>query len=404
MVLLLPRDSLQIWDILDGEIQRPQLPRRTSVHVYPSESSRATTDLATGTSAVIGGCLRSSWLRSKFQLHDRGLAEDADEEITWQPIANTPTELWKFEMAYLAERVIINNAKTAGIFVKDHVSFEVPGINMKGELDLVCIDPSTQVKIGIEIKSIYGHYGETGVFGTPTQRKLGNKGKPKDDHVMQTAIYTWFWRDIISYFKILYISRGSGMREEFCLWIEENEDDWDIYIDGELQDFTINNILTRYGQMTQALENNVCPPREYDLQYTRAYLGEMASAGMLGKTDLTKYQKGHKLVKGDWRCSYCSYKHFCYDSQNHPITDNVIGRFGLDIISEEGDPPEETEYFSSSYELYHYLNTLDNQSIELTFNAENIYSGMVDSFLADYKPLAIPVRNRENESLLFVIK
>ena len=78
MVLQLPKDTMDIWEVLDNEIQRPRLPRRTSIHTYPSEASIPIKDPVTGNDAVSGGCLRSSWFRFWNQAAD--LCGDNSEE------------------------------------------------------------------------------------------------------------------------------------------------------------------------------------------------------------------------------------------------------------------------------------------------------------------------------------
>jgi len=329
---------MDIWKILDHEITRPRLPRNGPVHNYPSEASRVSVDSVTGKPETIGKCQRAQYFRRITQMIERGIIKDPDERDIFEKSTLGATQLWKFGAAYDTEETITNIAKQAGIYIQDHVGFYIPEFNIKGELDAVFIIDDKY--IGVDYKSIYGYYGEKQVFGTPTMQKMGQKGEAKEESVMQIAEYAWHWyyqTPKIEYFKIMYFSRGSAQRNEFKIHIEPIEGtdiasgrpNAHVFIDDVKQNWTIKDLLDRNDRLDKAVENREVPPREYDKQYSKEYLDALAKAGKLSKTDMTKHKNKKKIVKGDWRCSYCDFSGVCYDHNDYPIFDNVEGHYKI---------------------------------------------------------------------------
>lgn len=383
-----PKDkTLDVWGILDDQITRSIFPRTGHVHFYPSESSVEITDPVTNGTKVEGRCMRASYFRFTNQIISKGEDPDGDP---WAESDNSAQQEWKFEISRHAELMLTESAKRAGIYMGNSVAFLIHDINVKGELDIVVIDPWTEDLVGLEVKSIYGYHGEKEVFGSTRDRKLGKKGKPKISHVLQTALYTWHWRDTIKYFKILYFSRGNAQRAEFTIKIEQfdnnGREDFHILIDNVIQEYTINSILDRIKRLESYIETQTLPPREFDLQYSDAYIQAMHLAGELGKTDTAAYEKAIKkgksplLKKGDWMCSYCSYASNCYDKSKHPIADNVIAEF--EILYSDDSLIEH----NSSNDLYKYIEYLNNtymdeEQITIYKNGVEIFKGEVKDFL-----------------------
>ena len=84
-----------------------------------------------------------------------------------------------------------------------------------------------------------------------------------------------------------------------------------------IRSFTINDVLARYNQLAHHLETNTVPPNDYELQYSDAKIEDYFKKGKVAKTKYEAWKKG-KLKEyehvGDWQCSYCSFKHVCWDN------------------------------------------------------------------------------------------
>jgi len=372
---------MDVWKRLDQEIGRKKLNHSGDVHVYPSESSRIITDPVTGLDMVVGSCLRQQYFRFNNQLVERG--HKAGTLYEKQDV--TATQLWKFAASYDTEATIIKKCKEAGIWAENHTQFTIPELNIKGELDIVLLDPDTGELVGADVKSVYGYYGEKAVFGSPKDRAAGRKGIPKEEHMMQIALYAWYWRKEIAYFKILYFSRGSGQREEYTVSLEPDGEDYMVMTDGEYAGWNISELHARYEALMDAIDNQEMPKREYDILYSKEYLDELAKAGELSKTDLTAWKAGRKVKKGDWRCGYCDFKPNCYNDDDHPIADYIEGEYAI-IHSEELIP------YGNSMDLQGHIDLYDlhDKDIEITLqNGDEIIS-MFTGLGKDY--LKAPIR------------
>jgi len=382
--------EFNIWEKLDVEIARPRLPHNGPVHNYPSEASRVTIDPLTGKKAVIGKCLRAQFFRKITQLIERGYLLNPTERELFEEIETIgPQQLWKFKASYDTENTINDIAKMAGVFLEKSTTFFLDELDIKGELDAVFIDDDGN-RVGIDYKSIYGYYGEKEVFGTPVQKRMGKKGQAKDDNVMQIALYAWYWHPILSYFKILYFSRGSAERNEFKVHVEfipntqltSTKGDAYVFIDDIKQDWKISDLVDRYIALNDAVDTRTLPDREYDMYYSPEYIDVLAKAGELSKTDMDKWKKKQKVVKGDWRCVYCSYNQCCADKNGTPILDNVQGEFELTFSKESGFAPVLVE---ESLELIYLIksNNLEKTEITLTDLADStiLFAGLGEDYL-----------------------
>tara|TARA_R110002020_G_scaffold268819_3_gene484048 strand:+ start:6518 stop:7672 length:1155 start_codon:yes stop_codon:yes gene_type:complete len=371
---------MDVWKHLDKEILRSRLKKTGPVHAYPSEASRIGKNPVTNMDMTIGACLRKQYYRYKNQLIERGHTTGKLYETT----DLSATDLWKFAASFDTEHTIVEKSKEAGIWAENNKSFHMSELNMKGELDLILMEPDTGKLIGVDVKSVYGYYGEKQVFGTKSDWSKGRKGTPKEDHVMQIALYTWYWRDEIAYFKILYFSRGSGQRQEYTISLEPDGEDFKVMIDDKYAGWNISAMLDRYEALINATKTNTLPPREYDLYYSTEYIDALAEAGELSKTDKTKWDKGSKVVKGDWRCSYCSFKPNCYDSKGHPVNDEIIGQYEIKHLTHA------TSYDNSINLKDHILSQgLESEDIKISLMCDDETTVLFEGEGKDYvnKPL-----------------
>ena len=323
----------KIFDILDESIVKdPPIQGDYVVNLYPSEASAKVDD------TVFGKCARAVYLRYKKALGQQ--IEDSDGNLI--PIIEDKPDArseWIFEAGSQFERMLIERARLANIFVCGHTKFSIDlphNIKLKGELDAVFQDRDGKF-VGIEIKSIHGAKAESAVIGSPAMRKRGFKGKPKDEHLMQTAVYAWHFRKQIEAFHILYIMRDKCQRTEFEVKVKEDPYGQRlIFVDGrEWESFTFNDIMVRYEQLAEYLYTNTLPPRDFDLVYDDEKMCLLSEKKLLSKADKEAWDKywsrileqkaGKKTrlvqrpIVGSWVCSYFNFSKNCYTRNGLPL-------------------------------------------------------------------------------------
>ena len=321
----------QIFDQLDQTISadRP-ITGDYSVNLYPSEAS------ATVGGVVYGKCMRAAFLRFQSSIGEE-ITDATGQKVKVVEETIAPRVHWIFEAGRRFESAIIDQAKLARIYIGSHVKFTVPvgwGLDLRGEIDAVF--EINQEKIGIEIKSVSGNHAESAIMGTPGMRRRGFKGAPKDDHLMQTAIYAWRFRDQIPAFYILYIMRDKCLREEFKVQVREDDEGRKIiYVDDQRwTKFTFDDMWSRYKDLAWHIHKNQLPGRDYDLLYSDTQMCNLVANNKLARGDTAAWNKyweretdhaqGKKVrrvkrpSKGDWQCSYCNFQSMCYNSQSQP--------------------------------------------------------------------------------------
>jgi hypothetical protein len=196
--------------------------------------------------------------------------------------------------------------KEMGIWRGNNVKFYDTDNLISGEVDAFVEDVQTKNLIGVEIKTGYGYMFQSQVIGRPDR-----KGKPKLDHLMQVMLYMNFFKDV-PLFKLVYIDRGNAARAEFNITIDKNTGG--VKIDGQryCERLTIPAILHRYEELGKCLEDDALPERDYELQYSKEKLQFLYDSSRLSKTDCKTFDRNGHVEKGDWRCSYCDYKDYCW--------------------------------------------------------------------------------------------
>jgi hypothetical protein len=134
-----------------------------SPSVWPSEASAKLYDQTE--SDIVGKCHRASFWRM------------TGETITNQTDA---VGLRRFVTGRLLEESAIDLAKKAGIHVASGVRHYINDVEMSYELDLVVLDPETNIGYIIDYKTTYGY-----VSG----KKIYSDGEPKWEAVMQVCLY-----------------------------------------------------------------------------------------------------------------------------------------------------------------------------------------------------------------------
>jgi hypothetical protein len=319
------------------------------INLYPSEASAEIIN-KWGEKEIIGTCQRKAWLRYKIaedlDAHpDSNIAviQLGDDAISVMPETKVATREWIFEEGRRIESTILEVAKLAGIYHSSHKKFKIPITNklfLVGELDGVLkVDGKL---IGFEAKSTSGYNAERSVFGTAKDRAMDSKGSPKYQHLLQTAVYAWHYKSKIPFFKLMYFLRGSSLRTEFTISIEQDQitNKHHVLVDYEDTGLTVEQIIDRYVDLANKLEKNEVPSREFNLSFDDDTMNIMSSRNLLSRTLEQQWSKywdrkingGRQLKRpehGDLSCILCPYRDIvCYDNNKQPkqygIHDKVL--------------------------------------------------------------------------------
>jgi len=271
-------------------MSRTRLPRPRRAF-YPSETSCIVKN-SLGYSEIIGRCLR---------------------EVYWkwldEPETNTPSAVVerKFMLGNIAEKAEIEIIKRAGIFVDDHVKFVDEYLGTSGEVDAVINLPKLGL-VGLEIKSVWGYQGTTGVIQSTKKTPFF----PKGSHLLQVMCYLHHFteenRIKIPIFKILYIDRGSGESAEHTLRLLEGHP----VINGEIwKEVSIDKIKARIDEFYGYLQRKELPPRDFDYEYNHTKIEIMAENNLLNKEQEKLRSRRKHVPVADFQCRYCSFLTKC---------------------------------------------------------------------------------------------
>lgn len=267
---------------------------------YPSEASVSFIN-EYGEREIVGKCHRACYYR-----------------LTGVEQTNHPTDQNQvlFMLGNSVEDTVTEAWKQMGIWENNSVKWEDKDRNISGEFDVVCREGD--LMYGVEVKSFYGYFANKQILGHSTGRGANKRwvpGKPKDEHLMQTALYCAHSKGDLAGFKIFYVSRDGNDMAEFNVSVD---DDGIIYVNGVAnQRYTVNDIYTRYNLMKQYIETDTKPPREFDYLPSDERVAILAERGTVSATAFKDHQAGKKPVT-DWHCSYCNYKDHCLRDDDEP--------------------------------------------------------------------------------------
>lgn len=292
------QDHYDLFAALDEHMTRPKFHTQRERRFYPSEASVQVFDKH-GDLITHGGCMRSSYFRLSGQFE--GTPYNARTELI-------------FEQGKGVENILVKLWKEMGVWNSNNVKFVDYENNISGELDAILVEPSGQL-YGVEVKSFYGYFAEKEIFGNKSQ-----KGYPKMSQLLQTLIYLNHFEERLPYFRMVYFARDSVKRRTFKIELHHEGDISYPMVDGEvLRQFSINDIYTRYATLQQHLDTAQIPTNDFELQYPDAKIEDFFKKGKVAKTKYDKWKKGKLGLYeniGDWQCSYCKFKHVCWNDSN----------------------------------------------------------------------------------------
>lgn len=286
--------SYSLLEHTEAWITRKRFKADRMLSLYPSEASVTMTD-EDGFQYTEGTCTRAAFLRVT------GKYPGEPPSARGEKIMSVGTTL---------EKWFIERWKEMGIWIDNNTKFYWAEYNVSGELDAILVEPDTGDPYGVEIKTFYGYDAEKRIFGNKSVQ-----GFPKINQLLQTLVYTYFFRNKLKYFKMCYMSRGDARTREFKIEVQEIEGKWYPVIDGYVyKKFSIQDILDRYKMLNYYINNDIMPPRDYDLVYTDERVEREKAKGNVSKTKYEAWSKGKKKI-GDWQCGYCPYKHPCWGTE-----------------------------------------------------------------------------------------
>lgn len=280
----------------DEHMCRPRVSFPNSGFFYPSEASVTWTD-SFGEERVAGTCLRAAYLR----LTSKAI-----------PIQTTPYAEWIFALGKQVENILVEQWKQMGIWVGNSLKFYDQIRKISGELDVIIQDPTTKEFICCEIKSFYGYQA--------TRDLIGNKKvspSPKTSQLLQTLIYADQCKNIISYCKMIYYARDSAARTQFDIRLIKNENGTHSpSVNGIIDPrFTLEDIYSRFKLLEHYIQTDILPPPDYEAEFSPEKVEKRKKLGEVSKTAYENWQKNpSKSPIGDWQCSYCSFRKFCWGS------------------------------------------------------------------------------------------
>ena len=325
-------------------LSRSKLGEQKAPTQWPSEAT-AFIKNEYGEDQVIGKCRRSAYFRLlfdsyKFYTDKYGFYKELVEALKAKYIEPDTYLRWIWKSGQMYEDICTDISKSSGVYVAEQVAIYIPEFNVSGKIDLVVINPETSKFKAIEIKSVYG-YNANSVLGSPAERRRGKLGTPRDSHLMQIALYDWWYasnHDMFEESSLVYGARDTGRYAEYAVGTTRVGDEDFIYYQGVspnrtekvITSLSMQNILSQYKFIANCLDSGEIPARDYEIIYSDETIDKMYERGNLSATDKKQYEKRKeqllagksrvvkKIEKGDWQCRYCNYKNLCYDKDNNP--------------------------------------------------------------------------------------
>ncbi len=256
----------------------------------------------------IGSCIRANYLTAKS--FPASKEKDAYLQMTAEA-----GKLW--------EKWLIDQYKILGIYLDHSVKVYDSLYNISGEIDILHMNPETNEIEITECKQYNGsnYYAQSEICGNSQKTP-----KPKDDHLLQVFQYLLILKnnkENINYINLIYLDRScasfyNNMQFRISLYtladsltlipkIEyyDNKGNLAYYLDQRITD---KNICEKNNMLDSFIEQDILPPKDYDMSYTNQKIEMLYKTGEISKTKYNKYKEDPvNNTIGDWRCVYCSF-------------------------------------------------------------------------------------------------
>ena len=366
---------------------------------YPSAAS------ATVDGTTYGACRREQFLDYLKRVIDYDRVSDKKyghwyetcEKASALIVPNSSKLHWIFAAGERHEEQLIEEFKNSNMFDSEQIQIYIPNYDVSGRIDLIAHDPDTDLKVIVEVKSVYGPAAES-VFGSDYERRNKIPGTPKEANLMQIALYQHWYanprQDFENIAELIYGERGNGDSASFEVAVNKGTTQIayrqvePYYGNWTFAPYKVLDILDTFAQQKLRLEGNELPPRDFSLVYTdeemlryseEAYdvvvegtkdrisvltfldngdknrkfeiknkKGVTASLTKASAEQFIKYydrkknggREVKKPVEGSKKCQWCKYQKFCYPKGTAEVTD-TIATVDDSILAEAVSQPSE---------------------------------------------------------------
>lgn len=305
-----PVEELKLANEIDTHIKYKSINDSDMAPGYPSYPGPTSASVKLENGTVLGSCNRQTWYKM----------------MGYEQEPNSARTMKIFKFGKLIEDMAKDYLKEMGVYKTSGNRFYLPDIKVKGELDFVAVFPGTDAFI-IENKSYYGYTTNKLIHGYKTKSKVVPP-QPKTEHILQTFIYTYVFREGNEYGftpvpgggKILYWSRDEVETVDFSIYPVEIDGDWYPRVNGVVDTrISINNIKARYRELWSYLaapkDKRVPPPLDFTPVPTDAEIEAKFLNEELAKTTYERFVKDpsdfNRMNCAEWQCVYCSFKKQC---------------------------------------------------------------------------------------------
>jgi hypothetical protein len=283
---------MKLIELVDKYLENPY-EIHTEIHKgyhHPSSSSCIIKNIY-GEEEIVGSCLR------KVYWDHRGTKKS-------NPMSARGSRICAYGKA--VERFEVEQYKQIGIWRDNNVKFINAKYNVSGEADCIVFDKDKNGMRGVEVKSGYDYKFRSQVIGTPTR-----PGSPKYDHLLQTMLYVDYFKFP---FNIVYVDRGNAARNEYEITL--NPDGTPNINGNKLSNgLSIPRCIARYKELEKLLEDSTIPKRDFQLKYSKEKLDKLSNSSRLRKKQAEEFDKSGDIDLGDWQCSYCDYRDYCWTGE-----------------------------------------------------------------------------------------
>lgn len=291
-------DQINLKDKTLAHFGRKQFRSTGKGTLWPSEASVKYTDIY-NEEKVIGKCHRA--------VHYR-----LNKVVPTNP--PSPKTQILFLLGNAVETMVTEAWKQMGLWENNSVKWEDRSKNLSGEFDVILKETDIgEFFYGVEVKSFFGYFANKQILGHWSGRgkaKQWNPGHPKDEHLMQAALYVDHSEGRLAGFKLFYVSRDQTDMAEFNVIVDPTTKE--IFVNGIKETrFTVNDIYARYETLNTFKNQEIKPQREFVLEPSDERVKVLHDRGEVSATAFKDHFSGKKKCN-DWHCSYCDFKDHCW--------------------------------------------------------------------------------------------
>lgn len=293
-------DDELLLEVYKSAHTQPYVYERDKFEMYPSSASAIT-----GSLEVVGSCNRQQWYdRKGFPSHG------GDLEGLIMMDAGTYTGKMLSDWFQKANVAIVPNSIDGELRIRiPRKSLKGNSFTIVGRVDQIAHDGTTPV--GYEFKSIWSSAKANKVISS-----MRVYDGPDIKHVLQTALYADYGRKELGIYdwRLTYIHIESKRSRTYKITVDSEEN---IYVDGELQPYTLTSTYARYGLLADAIAEDKEPPQDFKLFMTDEEIKDKLINKELTKKQKEAYVSGSPIFVDYSPCKYCAFIEQCWGAEAH---------------------------------------------------------------------------------------